>query len=142
MSAVKADVPRRAGESRPWPVSIRIVEEVNRTKARLEGGGVRDAGGHKVFVAAATRPGDLVDREAHLTLDDDPPLRSVAVLRDRRILSSLEQRRGTAPPLKQPQRHAVQRRLGLRQYSDEVRESRHGWRNGLGGLKVAAEQRI
>src|SRR6266849_5753667 len=142
MSAVKADVPRRAGDSRPRPVSIRIVEEVNRTKARLEGGGVRDAGGHKVFVAAATGPGGLVNRETHLTLHDDPPLRAMAVLRDRRILSSLEQGRGTGPSLKQPQRHAAQRRLGLRQFSDEVRESRHGWGNGLGGLKVAAEQRI
>ena len=56
------------------------------------------ARGHKVFVAAATRPGGLVDREAHLTLHDDPPLRAVAVLRDRRILSSLEQGRGTGRP--------------------------------------------
>src|SRR5207245_1912781 len=104
--------------------------------------GVGCAAGQKVFVAAATRPGGLVDRETHLTLDDDPPLRAVAVLRDRRILSSLEQGRGTAPPLKQPQRHAAQRRLGLRQFLDEVRESRHGWGNNPGGLKVAAEQRI
>ena len=95
------------------------------------------ARGHKVFVAAATRPGGLVDREAHLTLDDDPPLRAVAVLRDRRILSGLEQRRGTSPPLEQPQCYAVQRRLGLRQLSDELRESGHGWGNGRGGLKVA-----
>ncbi len=103
---------------------------------------MRDARGHKIFVAAATRPGGLVDREAHLTLDDDPPLRAMAVLRNRRILSSLEQGRGTGRSLNQPQRHAVQRRLGLRQLSDEVRESRHGWGNGLGGLKLAAEQRI
>jgi len=93
--------------------------------------------GDKVFVPAATRLGGLVDRETHLALDDDPPLRAVAVLRDRRILSGLEQGRGTGSPLEQPQRYAVQRRLGLRQLSDEVRESRHGWGNGLGGLKVA-----
>src|SRR2546427_387507 len=104
---------------------------------RVEGCGVGGARRNKVFVAAATRPRGLVDREAHLTLDDDPPLRAVAVLRDRRILSGLEQGRGTGPPLEQPQRHAVQRRLGLRKLSDEVRESRHGWGNGLGGLKVA-----
>src|SRR2546428_4374147 len=127
----------QCGKSWPRPVSIRIVEEVDRTKARLEGCGVGGARRNKVFVAAATRPRGLVDREAHLTLDDDPPLRAVAVLRDRRILSGLEQGRGTGPPLEQPQRYAVQRRLGLRQLSDELRESGHGWGNGLGGLKVA-----
>src|SRR5207245_8220517 len=112
-------------QSRPRTISIRIVEEVDRTKARLEGGGVRHARAHNIFVAAATRPGGLLDREAHLTLDDDPPLRAVAMLRYRRILSSLEQGRGTGPPLQQPECDAVQRGFGLRQLSDEVRESRH-----------------
>src|SRR3989442_11267469 len=115
-----------------------MVEEVDRSEARLERRGMGDAGGHEVLVAAPARSRGLVDRQMHLPFDDDPPLGTVTVFRHRRILSRLEQRRRSRPSLQQPQGHPTEGRVRFRQLPNELRESRHGGGIRSRGLKLAA----
>src|SRR5438445_7397747 len=127
----------RAPESlRARPIAVRIVKEIDDPDAGFEFRGVRDAGGHEVFVAGTKDAGLALDRQDEFARDHDPPLRAMGVFGDRGLSGGLDEGRTGGRATQQPQADPRERGIRLREVADDLGKSGHVPRNERPVIKL------
>lgn len=87
---------------------------------------MRDSGRDEVFLSRAIGARRTRNREDEFAGDDDSPLGAVRVLGDHGIPMGFDEDGGCGRPSQKPNRDVAERRVGLREPSDDLGKSGHG----------------